>query len=251
MEKVNILNGELKNIGMRLVNGEPWYYFKDICKELDINFEYTIDHNHILNNDVYNSLPEETKGFILFGYKFLTLERILTLNTKGIYYLLLMLNLENKKVTKLKKWISSEVIPTIIDDGSFTDNENNIDNFKLNSKNYEENKLDSSVEEHYRLSKNNFLVEGLECTYYKGNKDNILIPKQQLSQSLPLINDGGFPEIELKYFKDLYPNYIQTNISEAELPFNKHLSTFLDLEGLRKIIEILKEKRYIFNELNL
>ena len=105
--------------------------------------------------------------------------------------------------------------------------------------------------EHFKATKI-ILIEGIKFDCYKGNGGNILIPKEQIRKSLNIISDGGFSKIEHKYFKELYSSYyIKVNNAYIEAPFEDYLSIFLKPEGLRKIIEIIKEDPEIISELDL
>ena len=130
MEQVNLFNDEFKNIRMELVDGEPWYVFEDVIRELDIETEFMISDYYGENNSLFNKLPENTKGFLLIDSTYYR-NRILTINRKGIYILLFMSNLENKRLNQFNNWIASKVIPSIIETGAYTDNENVMENFKL------------------------------------------------------------------------------------------------------------------------
>ena len=130
MEQVNLFNDEFKNIRMELVDDEPWYVFEDVIRELDIETEFMINNYYGENNSLFNKLPENTKGFLLIDSTYYR-NRILTINRKGIYILLFMSNLENKRLNQFNNWIASKVIPSIIETGTYTDNENIMENFKL------------------------------------------------------------------------------------------------------------------------
>jgi hypothetical protein len=252
MEKVNLFKNEIKDVRTTVMDDETWYLLNDIYRELNVNIEHTIDNDFILITDAYSLLPDDTKGFILYN----TFNREFILNTKGVYLLLLILNQKNNnnnKVNKIIKMIADE-IPDIVRDNSFTDNKKIIDNFfKTNSHDYK-NRLSAKsypYGEHFKATKI-ILIEGIKFDCYKGETGNILIPKEQIRKSLNIISDGGFSKIEHKYFKELYSSYyIKVNNVYIEAPFKDYLSIFLKPEGLRKIIEIIKEDPEIISELDL
>jgi prophage antirepressor-like protein len=128
MEQVNLFNDEFKNIRMELVDGEPWYSFKNICREFDSDYP---ENNY---DKIYDNLPNDQKGFLLIDNldnKF----KILTVNAKAIPTLLLILGSDNDKSKKFNDWIYYQVVPTIVETGTYIDNENIIDKFNLYQKN--------------------------------------------------------------------------------------------------------------------
>jgi hypothetical protein len=59
MEQVNLFNDEFRNIRMELVDGEPWYFFGNICREFDSDYP---ENNY---DKIYDNLPNDQKGFLL------------------------------------------------------------------------------------------------------------------------------------------------------------------------------------------
>ena len=103
--------------------------------------------------------------------------------------------------------------------------------------------------EHFKLVKNGN-VEGIKCDCFQGNQGNILIPREQIIESLKIKNDGGFAEIyEKDYLNELYPYYAQ--ISSQSSGFGNTPDLYLDIEALKKVIEITKEDPEIISELDL
>ncbi|MCF8002291.1 MAG: hypothetical protein K9K76_10610 [Halanaerobiales bacterium] len=128
MEQVNLFNDEFKNIRMELVDGEPWYVFDDICREFD---PYYSNGNY---GSYYRDLPNDQKGFLLIE-NLHSKTQILTVNSKALSSLLLILGLENEEFKKLNNWIYHQVVPTIMEKGSYTDTENIVESLNLYTKN--------------------------------------------------------------------------------------------------------------------
>jgi prophage antirepressor-like protein len=128
MEQINLFNDEFKNIRMELVDGEPWYVFEDICREFDSDYpngEY---------GDYYRDLLDDQKGFLIID-QLDKKTKILTVNSKAISSLLVLLGLDNDEFKKFSNWIYHQVVPAINETGNYTDTENLIDNFNLYQKN--------------------------------------------------------------------------------------------------------------------
>jgi len=95
--------------------------------------------------------------------------------------------------------------------------------------------------EHFKLVKNGN-VEGIKCDYFQGNQGNILIPREQIIESLKIKNDGGFAEIyEKDYLNELYPYYTQISVPGSE--FDNSPALYLEPEGLRKYMESQKKNQ--------
>jgi prophage antirepressor-like protein len=131
MERVNLINDEVKNIRMRVIDGETWYVYKDICRELDresllgipgINYNYDM---------LYSNFPMKSKGVLLTEYS-TSADKVLALNKDGLATFILTLGLENENFKDFKDWISKEAIPVIMKEGSYEDSQTIINKFKLN-----------------------------------------------------------------------------------------------------------------------
>ncbi|MCF8002290.1 MAG: hypothetical protein K9K76_10605 [Halanaerobiales bacterium] len=105
--------------------------------------------------------------------------------------------------------------------------------------------------EHFELIENGN-IEGIKCDYFQGNQGNILIPREQIIESINIKNAGGFAEIyEEDYYNELCPNYVETHSQTSKYDFEALSSTYLNIEGLRKVIEITKEDPGIISDLDL
>jgi len=128
MQQVNLFNDEFKNIRMELVDDEPWYVFDDICREFDSEYpegKY---------GRIYYNLPNNQKGFFLID-NLNDKAKILTVNSRALLPILLLLGLDNDKSREFNKWIYYQVVPSIMKTGSYTDSKNKIDDLELYLKN--------------------------------------------------------------------------------------------------------------------
>lgn len=128
MEQVNLFNDEFKNIRMELVDGEPWYVYDDICREFDSDYPNGNYYN------IYYKLPDDQKGFLLIDNLHFP-DKILTVNSKALSTILIISGLDNDDIRKLNNWIYYQVVPTIMETGTYTDTENIIDSLNLYTKN--------------------------------------------------------------------------------------------------------------------
>ena len=115
-------NSEFGKIRAALINGEPWFIGVDVAKALG----YAIPKNAIRDNvdtedkevvqlsdfqvGPQHGLPDYMKGL-----------KVTIINESGLYSLILRSQLESAK--KFKRWITSEVLPSIRKTGSYSIND--------------------------------------------------------------------------------------------------------------------------------
>lgn len=115
-------NSEFGKIRVALINGEPWFIGIDVAKALG----YVIPKNAIRDNvDIEDKkvvqlsdfqagpqygLPDHMKGL-----------KVTIINESGLYSLILRSQLESAK--KFKRWITSEILPSIRKTGSYSIND--------------------------------------------------------------------------------------------------------------------------------
>ncbi len=131
MERVNLINDEVKNIRMRLIDGEPWYVYKDLCRELDSESLLGIPGINYNYDMLYASFPMKSKGVLLTEYS-ASADKVLALNKDGLATFILTLGIKNENFKDFKEWISKEAIPVIMKEGSYEDSQIIINKFKLN-----------------------------------------------------------------------------------------------------------------------
>lgn len=108
MNTPQIFNFEQKEVRTILVNDEPYFVGKDVAEVLG----YSNTQKAILNH-----VDEEDKG----GTKWDTLggkQNMTIINESGLYSLILKSKLPNAR--KFKRWVTSEVLPTIRKSGIYT-----------------------------------------------------------------------------------------------------------------------------------
>lgn len=108
MNTPQIFNFEQNEVRTILVNDEPYFVGKDVAEVLG----YSNTQKAILNH-----VDEEDKGVTKWdtlGGK----QNITVINESGLYSLILKSKLPNAK--KFKRWVTSEVLPTIRKTGSYS-----------------------------------------------------------------------------------------------------------------------------------
>lgn len=99
--------GELRSLHM---NGEPWFVGRDVAAALGYG------NGKSLNNAVSNHVDDEDKGvteMMTPGGK----QKVIIINESGLYSLVLSSKLESAK--KFKRWVTSEVLPSIRKHGAY------------------------------------------------------------------------------------------------------------------------------------
>lgn len=107
-------NEEFGEIRMLEINGEPWFVGNDIAASLGYS---------IPKDAVYQHVDEEDKlgrQITSSGQK----RTMVVINESGLYSLILSSRLENAK--KFKRWVTSEVIPSIRKNGGYLANQENM-----------------------------------------------------------------------------------------------------------------------------
>lgn len=107
MNELKIFNYENKEVRTQIINDEVWFVGKDVAEILGYSNTRDALLRHVDNED---------KADVVFhdGSQNRTMTAI---NESGIYSLILSSKLENSK--KFKKWITSEVLPSIRKHGAY------------------------------------------------------------------------------------------------------------------------------------
>lgn len=107
---VEYTNGEFGTIRTVTVNGEPWFCLGDLCKALDLTAK---EVNRRLSDEVVSKHPiADSLG---------RTQNTLFVNEDGMYDVVLESRKENAK--KFRKWVTSEILPTIRKTGGYVSNE--------------------------------------------------------------------------------------------------------------------------------
>ena len=111
MEELQIFNNEeFGNVRSLVIDNEPWFVGKDVAEALGYKNVRDSLARHIDSDDkrdgvvIHDSMGREQKPIII--------------NESGLYSLILSSKLESAK--KFKRWVTSEVLPTLRKTGSYT-----------------------------------------------------------------------------------------------------------------------------------
>ena len=100
-------NSEFGNIRTVTIDGEPWFVGKDIAEALGYSNSRKALIDHVDNED-----KGVTNRYTLGGTQNLTI-----INESGLYSLIFGSKLDSAK--KLKRWVTSEVLPAIRKSGHY------------------------------------------------------------------------------------------------------------------------------------
>lgn len=107
MEQLNVIShSEFGKIRTEMVKNEPWFSTQDVCRALDI--EYYRDAASRLDADERGSLVVDTLG----GN-----QSISAVNESGLYSLIFQSR--KPEAVKFRKWVTSEVLPSIRKTGEY------------------------------------------------------------------------------------------------------------------------------------
>lgn len=114
MNELQIFNFENKEIRTQLINSEPWFVGKDVAEILGYKDSVNAIKQHVDIEDKMMGSQNTTPSIIdsLGRKQFPTF-----INESGMYALVFGSKLEN--ATKFKRWVTSEVLPTIRKTGSY------------------------------------------------------------------------------------------------------------------------------------
>ena len=111
MNELKIFNYEDKKIRTQLINDEPWFVGKDVAEILGYDqprkaIERHVDVDDGMKHTIIDNLGRNQEVWII--------------NESGLYSLILSSKLEGAK--KFKKWVTSEVLPSIRKHGAYMTN---------------------------------------------------------------------------------------------------------------------------------
>lgn len=111
MENMKIFNYKKVNVRTIIRNGEPWFVLKDICSILGLNDTSKVAER--LDED------ELTRIKLMSGGQ---TREMFIVNESGMYAVILRSDKPNAK--PFRKWVTSEVLPSIRTTGQYIDTEN-------------------------------------------------------------------------------------------------------------------------------
>lgn len=114
-------NSEFGKIRAALINGEPWFVGKDVAIALGYKYSTNAIQDHVDEDDKkliqLSDIQDVDKSSTSNHIKG---SKIMIINESGLYSLIISSKLESAK--KFKRWITSEVLPSIRKTGSYSIN---------------------------------------------------------------------------------------------------------------------------------
>lgn len=102
-------NEEFGNVRTLTINGEPWFVGKDIAECLGYSRSTKAVSDHVDEEDIDGIPIQDSIG---------RMQNTPIINESGVYSLILSSKLESAK--KFKKWVTSEVLPSLRKTGTYT-----------------------------------------------------------------------------------------------------------------------------------
>lgn len=102
-------NEEFGNVRTLTINGEPWFVGKDIAECLGYSRSTKAVSDHVDEEDIDGIPIQDSIG---------RMQNTPIINESGVYSLILSSKLEYAK--KFKKWVTSEVLPSLRKTGTYT-----------------------------------------------------------------------------------------------------------------------------------
>lgn len=107
---ITIFNNEaFGNVRTLTINGEPWFVGKDIAECLGYSRSTKAVSDHVDEEDIDGIPIQDSIG---------RMQNTPIINESGVYSLILSSKLESAK--KFKKWVTSEVLPSLRKTGTYT-----------------------------------------------------------------------------------------------------------------------------------
>ncbi len=111
--QLKVFNYNTNEVRMVEKNGEPWFVLKDVCKVLDLTTTKRVAERLELDEVSLTHIIDS------IGRK----QEILTINESGLYSVIL--RSDKPQAKPFRKWVTSEVLPTIRKTGSYAVKEDN------------------------------------------------------------------------------------------------------------------------------
>lgn len=120
MNDLSVFKNDTLNVSIRIVekNGEPWFVAKDVADALGYN--QTSDMTRRLDDDEKDKFIESaviTDSVNSGDYGYLKTEPLTIINESGLYSAIL--GSKKQEAKAFKKWVTSEVLPSIRKTGSY------------------------------------------------------------------------------------------------------------------------------------
>lgn len=108
MNKLQVFNFESHEVRSLLLNNEPWFVGKDVAEALGYSKARNAIATHIDSEDKKDAPIQGTLGGV---------QEMTVINESGLYSLVLSSKLPSAK--KFKRWVTSEVLPTLRKTGQY------------------------------------------------------------------------------------------------------------------------------------
>lgn len=108
MNEVQLFNFENHEVRSLLINSEPWFVGKDVAEALGYSKARNAIATHIDSEDKKDAPIQGTLGGV---------QEMTVINESGLYSLVLSSKLPSAK--KFKRWVTSEVLPTLRKTGQY------------------------------------------------------------------------------------------------------------------------------------
>ena len=106
--EIQVWNYESSEIRTVQINGEPWFVLSDVCKVLELSSPHKVADR--LENDERNQIPVTDS---LGRY-----QNTAIINESGLYAV--VLRSDKPQAKPFRKWVTSEVLPSIRKHGSYS-----------------------------------------------------------------------------------------------------------------------------------
>ena len=156
MEELRTWNFEDHEVRTVEIDGEPWFVGKDVATVLGYANTQKAVRDHVDEED------KLTERFVLSGQN----REVIVINESGLYSLILSSKLPNAKA--FKRWVTSEVLPSIRKTGSYT--------YQRANPNEEKALHIQEMDTRIRMSEQFLKLAEIETTLSKNYRD-ILISK--------------------------------------------------------------------------
>lgn len=220
-------NQEFGSVRMVLIENEPWFVGNDVAAALGYKEPKSAVRNNVDEEDkfLYDTDTQIGSGNTLIKNQYVS--KITLINESGLYSLVLLSRLDGAK--KFKRWITSEVLPSIRKDGLYLDNPD-------------------SPEALRRLSAALMRVADEVELRKKAEKEKMEAMERELEERRK-------KELAIQTIKEQAPevNFSRTFVNNKGILI-REMAKVLDLFGVtisvRRLYDYIKAKRYAFRNNN-
>lgn len=118
MDKVSVFeSSDFGEIRVMVINDQPWFVGSDIASALGYSNASKAVSAHVDEEDIDRILLTDLERFTQNGKSRINNSKVMIINESGVYSLILSSKLDSAK--KFKKWVTSEVLPSIRKTGEY------------------------------------------------------------------------------------------------------------------------------------